>query len=804
MTVAAPALDRSSPAMVRGHRDHVRSPLDVLRLIVGMILMAAGVLLANLLDNTLLGLNEDSQTAMAEFPAWARDLPETGLAVAIAAAMVAVLVWSLVTTRFRRFAQLLLGFGLAAGLSILLGELIYSLIDEQVRTAFESDGSIFRVSRGNGRLLPGDPLLAGAAAMLVISSSYVGRLTSRRLAAVLVAYAFLSILTSGLPALGLVSDLGAGVFVGSVALLALGRHDLSPDARDITAGLAAVGIEVSELSPSEEPTDSSVLWRAATTDGRLMDLKAVGRDDLSADFLYRSNRWIRFRKTVDHQPFVSLRSAVEHEALVSLHAASIGIRTPELLGIADAGMDNMVLAYEHVTGTPADQLRSLDEDELISLWLVVGQLHQRRIAHRDLKLRTFAFDADHLAWVTNLGSAKVGASEQELAQDIAELLAASAAIVGTSRAVEAAALTVDRSTLERALPWIQPMALSSETREAIDGAEGLADLRAVLIDRCGLEPEDPIRLERISGKTLFVIATIALSAWFLIPQLADVDNLWRQARNASGQWVALAVAFSVVTYIAATASLLGAIPVRLRFGPAFIAQIASSFANRITPAKVGGLATNIRYFQRQGVPTPVGVTAVGLNAIAGVVIHVLLTLWFLLLASDDSGSTGLHLPSSGALGAVLVGLLCAIVLSVAIPITRGPIIEHVWPQIQAGWEALRSIAHSPGRLVLLFGGSAAISLAYLGAMTASLKAFDSTVSFPLIGLLFLTGSAVANAAPTPGGVGAAEAALIAAFSTVEQADVVIPAVFLYRLVTFWLPILPGWAALAYLRHTDNI
>ena len=89
-------------------------------------------------------------------------------------------------------------------------------------------------------------------------------------------------------------------------------------------------------------------------------------------------------------------------------------------------------------------------------------------------------------------------------------------------------------------------------------------------------------------------------------------------------------------------------------------------------------------------------------------------------------------------------------------------------------------------------------------MIASLQAFGSTASLPLVALLFLTGSAVANAAPTPGGLGAAEAALIAALSTVEETSIVVPAVFLYRLVTFWLPILPGWVALTYLRRSDNL
>ena len=127
-----------------------------------------------------------------------------------------------------------------------------------------------------------------------------------------------------------------------------------------------------------------------------------------------------------------------------------------------------------------------------------------------------------------------------------------------------------------------------------------------------------MRLERIDGKTLFLLGTVVLSAWFLFPQLADLDSLWSQTQGASWEWALTAAAFSMLTYLAATGSLLGAIPVRLAYWPAATAQIASSFANRVTPAKVGGFATNLRYFQRNGVPVAVAATAVGLNAIAGV------------------------------------------------------------------------------------------------------------------------------------------------------------------------------------------
>ncbi len=471
--------------------------------------------------------------------------------------------------------------------------------------------------------------------------------------------------------------------------------------------------------------------------------------------------------------------------------------------MAAAGLDGMVLAFDEVDGVRADRAGDLDDETLAAVWSMVRNLHDRRIAHRDLRLSNIVLDTSDAPALTDFASSELAASDQLLETDLAELLASTAARVGPDRAVDVAISVIGRHRLALALPWLQPLALSSATRDDI-GRDGTESLREVVAERCEVPAEEPVQLERISGTTLFVIVTVGLSAWFLVPQLADIDDLWDQTRSASGRWVLVALGFSLLTYVAATTSLLGAIPVRLRFWPAFAAQIAASFANRITPAKVGGIATNVRYFQRQGVPTAVGVTAVGLNAIAGVIVHVLLTFGFLLLASGNRITRGLSLPSTGVLVVALGVLVLVAAASAALPFVRRQYVTHVLPQLRSGWEAIRTIGHSPGRLAALFGGSMAITLSYLGAMTASLEAFGSSASFPLIALLFLTGTAVSNAAPTPGGLGAAEAALIAALSTVEDAEIVIPAVFLFRLVTFWLPILPGWAALTYLRRTDRI
>ena len=87
------------------------------------------------------------------------------------------------------------------------------------------------------------------------------------------------------------------------------------------------------------------------------------------------------------------------------------------------------------------------------------------------------------------------------------------------------------------------------------------------------------------------------------------------------------------------------------------------------------------------------------------------------------------------------------------------------------------------------------------ALWYSIQAFGGGIGFVSVAAVFLAGSAVAQAAPTPGGIGAAEAVLIAGLTAFGLSSAVaVPAVFLYRITTFWLPILPGWLAFQRLQR----
>jgi uncharacterized protein (TIRG00374 family) len=105
----------------------------------------------------------------------------------------------------------------------------------------------------------------------------------------------------------------------------------------------------------------------------------------------------------------------------------------------------------------------------------------------------------------------------------------------------------------------------------------------------------------------------------------------------------------------------------------------------------------------------------------------------------------------------------------------------------------------------LLGGSAGVTLTYALTLACCLAAFGAHLPLASTVAVYLAGAAVASVSPTPGGLGAMEAALVAGLTAVgAAAGPAVAGVLAFRLLTFWLPILPGWLAYRALRATGTI
>ena len=115
--------------------------------------------------------------------------------------------------------------------------------------------------------------------------------------------------------------------------------------------------------------------------------------------------------------------------------------------------------------------------------------------------------------------------------------------------------------------------------------------------------------------------------------------------------------------------------------------------------------------------------------------------------------------------------------------------------------ALGLFAH-PRRGGLAVLGAAGFWAASIGVLWASFHAFGVHVPLAVVVQGFFLGM-VANLFPlAPAGVGAVDAGMIGAFVLFGiPEETVFPAVLIFRLVAFWMPIPPGIFAFFQLRHT---
>jgi uncharacterized membrane protein YbhN (UPF0104 family) len=317
---------------------------------------------------------------------------------------------------------------------------------------------------------------------------------------------------------------------------------------------------------------------------------------------------------------------------------------------------------------------------------------------------------------------------------------------------------------------------------------------------------DPQPFEHVQLREVVMVAALALAVYILIPQLADVTGVWSSIKQADWVWAFWALCASGLTFVAAAIGLMGAVPHRLPLPLTTAAQLAGAFVNRIVPARMGGMATNLRYLQKRGVDLAVATAGIGVQQVSGLVVHIALSAILLVWAGRNAGDALQALPSGQT---VLIGLTVLGVLSgllFLLPWGRRLLRTRVLPPLQRSVSGVAAIARSPLKLLELFGGAVFLTSMNIAALVASVYAFGTTdVSVVVIGVVFLVGSGVASVAPTPGNLGAVEAALIAGLTSVGvESAVAVPAVFLFRIVTFWLPILPGWLTFVLLQRRGSL
>ncbi|HWW55130.1 MAG TPA: lysylphosphatidylglycerol synthase domain-containing protein [Acidimicrobiales bacterium] len=567
--------------------------------------------------------------------------------------------------------------------------------------------------------------------------------------------------------------------------------------------MTAAGHPVQDIRRIASSEVAAAAYLAMAPDGSEWHITYLGRDLPEADWLYHAWRILAFREVEDEAATATPGHRAAREAYLTLLAERARVSVAPVVGVIEAGGGALVVR-SWVPGSPMLPGRAFaTPDVLEGVWAQLAILHTAGLSHGALR-GDHIIVGQHRPVIISFGLGRDGASGQHKSKDVAELLVAVALVSDQATAVRDAAAALGKESVAQALPSLQPLVLSAVTRHRLTATPALLDgLRQEVAKLTGATAPPVQPRTRVALRNLLPLVALGTAIYLLLPQVAQAGATTRALGAFHWIWLPAIILCSAATYVIASVALIAAVGRPLAVGRTTAAQLAAAFTNRLAPAGLGAMATEVRYLQASGVPRGDAVSAVALKSLVGIAVHAVGLVALVLLATSSHVPFTVRAPGVPERWELLV--FTAIGLAVVGLVAGGFRFRHMWlPVIRDGYERLRTLGTDPMRAFRLVGASAALTAAYALALVIAVEAVGGG---PIVAVLavYLGASAVGAAAPTPGGLGAVEAGLVAGLAAAGiHTGEAITAVLLFRLITYWGPVVPGAVSFWLLRRAGAL
>jgi uncharacterized protein (TIRG00374 family) len=323
-------------------------------------------------------------------------------------------------------------------------------------------------------------------------------------------------------------------------------------------------------------------------------------------------------------------------------------------------------------------------------------------------------------------------------------------------------------------------------------------------------------------QTIVIVVVVLVAIYLLFPQVVGVEDGLEIMGRGDPVWIGVALAFAVAmfgSYVALFRGVVGE-EVSLKWRESYQITMAGLAATRLFSAGgAGGIVLTYWALRKAGMERKdAAARMVAFNVLLyAVYMFTLLINGILLRTGVFSGPAPAGMTVVPA--AIAGGIIIIFLLFTLIP---GDLERRFSTVSQKRWtgrlmrrlstvpstlavgtrEAFRFI-REPSRGSLAILGAIGFWAAQIAILWAAFHAFDKSVSIAVLTQAFFVGM-FANLIPLPGGVGGVDAGMIGAislFSLGIGGGTVFAAVLTYRLIAFWLPLLPGIVAFIGLRKT---
>lgn len=402
----------------------------------------------------------------------------------------------------------------------------------------------------------------------------------------------------------------------------------------------------------------------------------------------------------------------------------------------------------------------------------------------------------------------VASSRTHIMVDRVQLLTLLAVKIGVDRTIAAARTVYSDEGLAALAPYFQQVVIPSRTRhEAQWNRSVLKDLR----QRCGDLVEQPVTAEgetvqfaRFSWKRVVTLVLLMVAIVAIFTQL-NFEEMLTTIRTANPWWALVSLLLGIVSWLGSALAFGIFIPKEHRKGHwAGIVgtQAVASFTAVSMPTAAGPLTVNTLFLRKIGFDNTSAIATATTDTVA----EFATTLLMFLVLGLFTGRSGIQnvIPSTTVL--IVVGVLAALVAIVMLvpPWRKWVVTKWGTPIKNYGRQIIELFSH-PKTLAISALGSVIQNTTLAAAFWVCLLAFGYRLDFIVTLFLFLLSNAIGSAVPTPGGLGAVETVVSLAFVGVGvPSSTAVSATLLFRLMTYWLRMLLGYAYLKWMQHHNYL
>lgn len=299
----------------------------------------------------------------------------------------------------------------------------------------------------------------------------------------------------------------------------------------------------------------------------------------------------------------------------------------------------------------------------------------------------------------------------------------------------------------------------------------------------------------ISWRSFIILSIVVLACVAIIPQVHQLESGFQQLIHAKPLFVGLAILSICMAVTASGGTYTYLALKKIRLWHSVLVQTAGMFVNRLLPAGIGGIGLNARFLYTHKHTAAQATTVAVMNNILTGIGHTVLLVVAVVAAREDFPEMRLTEAQIYISVAAIVTIIVIIGFGQYSALTK-----RVHAFMHAMAKTIAAYKRRKEQMVWAISCALINTSGHTFALYWLTLAFDVHLSLAIVIIILTGGVVAASVTPTPGGVLGAEAALAAGLIGfgVDSPDAIAIAVS-YRIVSYWLPLVPGVIALLYIQ-----